>query len=121
MRKIARILLGSILGMIILIFAGATQAQAHSVTLTWTGSVDSTASYIVFRSAGACPATPGATFAQIGTTATNILTYTDSTVAAGTYCYYVEATLGGVTSVPSNLAAALIKPGAVTVTVTIAQ
>lgn len=116
-----RMLCVSMLLALVMLFAGASQAQAHSVTLTWTASVDSTSSYIVFRSTGACPATPGSTFAQIGTTATNVLTFTDTTVVAGTYCYYVEATLGGATSVPSNLASAVIKPGAVVVTVTVAQ
>ena|SRR5271170_3105043 len=109
------------LALLFCLMAIPAQAQAHETVLTWTASVDSTSSYIVFRSTGACPATAGSTFAQIGTSATNVLTFTDTTVAAGTYCYYVEATLGGVASVPSNLASAVIKPGTVVITVTLSQ
>jgi hypothetical protein len=110
----------------------STPAQAaHSVTLTWTESVDTTSTYVVYRAPGACPAagtTPlPASFVQVGTNSApssgTSLSFTDTsaTLTAGAWCYDVEATLAGVSSKPSNFAPVTIAPGAVTITVTIAQ
>ncbi len=89
-------------------------AQAHSVVLGWTASTDTGAGYLVFRLAGTCPTGTLTGFTQLNATAISTLTYTDSTVTPGTYCYYVEATLGGANSVPSNTATAGILPAAPT-------
>jgi hypothetical protein len=97
---------------------------AHSVTLTYTASSDAGSSYIVFRAPGACPAAGAAlpaNFAQIGTNPVGATSFTDTTVVAGTYCYDVEASLGGANSKPSNYTPTIIAPGSVTVTITVSQ
>ena len=93
-------------------------APTHSVVLTWTASPDAAANpsltYNAYRLTGACSAT--ATFTKINTAPIASVTFTDTSVAPGAYCYYVTASLNGIESVPSNQAAAAIlvlPPGSV--------
>jgi hypothetical protein len=82
---------------------GVAQA-AHTVTLAWTDALNPTGTtYSVYKATGLCSGTP--TFAKIAT-AVSSMTYTDSSVAPGNYCYEVTATSGGVESAPSNTAGA---------------
>ena len=99
---------------LLLLSGAAARAGAHSVSLTWTASVDSGAGYNVYRLAGACPATGSGGFTKITATALTGTAYTDSTVVAETYCYYATAVLNGAESVASNLVSAVILPGAPT-------
>jgi hypothetical protein len=73
-------------------------AQTHTISLSWVASTTAgVATYNVYRapctgtiSAGVCSAE--GTFAKIGNVAAPIVTYSDSTVAAGSsYSYYVTA------------------------------
>jgi hypothetical protein len=98
----------------ILILFCSGDAQAHTVSLTWTASTDGGASYNVYRLSGACPTAGTSGFSKLTATPVTATSYTDSTVTPGTYCYYATAVLGGAESVPSNLASAVILPGAPT-------
>jgi hypothetical protein len=96
-----------------LLLCGAAFAQtSHSATLAWTASTDATASstYNIYRGTGACTATP--TMSNIGNTA--LVAYTDSTITAGTWCYYVKALLNGVEAIPSNTAGGTASPNPAT-------
>lgn len=101
---------------------------AHSVTLNWTASTDSTTAtpgtVSVFRALGACPATGlgTATYTALTTTALAGGPYIDTTVTAGSsYCYYIGATIGAATSGPSNTYSALIPIAPPTITVVVIQ
>lgn len=100
---------------ILFFVAAASLANAqHKVTLSWVASTDSTSSnpgtVSVYRATGTCPAS------GIGTLTYSTLTaaapaggpYADTTVSAGTYCYYVTATISGATSGPSNTFTAVV-------------
>ena len=98
--------------------AAAALAQSHTVTLTWTDTVNPTGTtYSAWRQTGACPQLAPTTttgFTQLNAAAITIKSYADSTVTAGaTYCYVVTATAagGGTASGPSNDAQAIV-PGA---------
>lgn len=83
----------------ILCLAVPVRAQAaHFVTLTFVDA-DTGVTFNMYRAPGACPAT----------------------VSPGTYCYAATAVAGSNESAGSNLAGASIKPGVVTITVTVAQ
>jgi hypothetical protein len=90
--------------------------MAHSVTLNWVASTDSTTTgfqgYNVYRgvAAGQETAVP-----LNGSTPISALTYSDTTVAdGGSYFYAVTALLNGLESVHSNEATAVILPFAPT-------
>lgn len=92
---------------------------AHSATITITDTTNPAGmSYNIYRGAGACSTNP--TLSKIGTTSTK--TYTDSGLAAGTYCYAATAldSLGD-ESAKSPTAQGVIPmpPNAVTITVTV--
>lgn len=117
-----------ILAVFAILALAATLAHAqtsHKVTLSWTASADSTTAspgtVSVLRANGSCPATGvPATVTTLTTTALAGGPYTDSGVTAGQYCYYVTATIGGATSVPSNTSGAPVPtfpPTGLTVTV----
>lgn len=92
-------------------------AFAHTATLSYTASPDTGVTYNIYRITGTCPATPVG-FTKINTAPVSALIFVD-TLSAGSYCYYVTAALNGAESVPSNLAPAVILPGAPTaVTIT---
>jgi fibronectin type 3 domain-containing protein len=90
------------------------RAQAHAVSLTWTASTDGGVSYNIYRFSGACPSSGTSGFSKITGTPVSGTAYTDSTVAAGTYCYYATSVLNGAESAPSNLASAVILPASPT-------
>jgi len=85
---------------------GMLDAQTHSVTLTWTDTMNPTGTtYNVYRAPGLCSGTP--TFAKLAS-AVAVMTYLDATVTTGNYCYEVTATYNSVESAPSNTAAAAV-------------
>lgn len=114
-----------LLGLLILLFAAGAQAQAtaHSATLTITPASDAVAAtvYNVYRAAGACPVTGtgSLTFTKLTPTPISVLIYTDTTITAGAWCYYVTASLNGVESSPSVTAGGTAKPGVVTFSIVI--
>jgi hypothetical protein len=93
--------------------------SAHSVTVSWTDALNpSGTTYDVYRASGSCAGTP--VFVKMNAAPITALTYTDSGVAPGTYCYYVDAFLVGLVSAPSNNAPAAVPPfppSAVSITV----
>ncbi len=100
-------------------------AAPHSVTLTFTRSVDDSQAtgqgYTAWRMSGACPASVTTTtgFTSLNASLFTTTTYVDSTVVPGSYCYIVTFSNPTATSVPSNTAPAVILPAAPTnVTVT---
>lgn len=88
-------------------------ASAHQVVLTWGASPDaganSSLTYGIYRNAGVCPTGTPSGFTQVATGVT-ALTYTDSSITPGSFCYYVIAQLNGSQSAPSNLVVAAILP-----------
>lgn len=83
-----------------LALAAVAQTTTHSVTLTWSDSLNPTGTtYSVYRATGLCSGTP--TFSKL---AVGVATksYQDTTVTPGNYCYQVTATVNGVESSPSN-------------------
>lgn len=100
-----------------------SSAFGHSVGLTWTASTDAAANptlaYNVYRLNGACPAVAPTSisasgFTKINTAAVTTTTYSDASVAPGTYCYFASAFLNLTESNPSNDAAAIVQPAAPT-------
>ncbi|HYO09422.1 MAG TPA: NPCBM/NEW2 domain-containing protein [Tepidisphaeraceae bacterium] len=76
----------------------ATAPQPTKVTLSWADNSTNETGFIIERKTGAAGA-----WAQIGTTASNIATYDDLTVAAGTqYFYRVRANSAAGQSADSN-------------------
>lgn len=76
-------------------------AQAtHSVTLTWTDTLNPAGTtYSVYRATGLCSGTP--VFSKIASAVT-VKTYQDTTVTPGNYCYAATATANGMESAQSN-------------------
>lgn len=96
------------------LFTGIACAQTtHSVTLNWQDTLNPTGTtYNVYRAVGLCSGTP--TFAKIASALT-VLTYIDTTVTPGPYCFAVTATSGGAESAQSNSAIANVPSFAPTV------
>ena len=96
--------------MFFLVVAFALMAQpagTHSVTLTWQDGRNPTGTtYNAYRAPGACGSAT-AVFTGVGLGLTG-LTYVDSTVSIGTYCYQVKATNGSTESAASNQAVAIV-------------
>jgi hypothetical protein len=88
-----------------LLLASPLFAQTtHKVTLTWVDTLNPTGTtYTIMRATGLCTGTPS--FATLAS-GVAVLSYTDTTVTPGNYCYEVEASSGGVLSAPSNTALA---------------
>lgn len=103
----------SLLILALAFFVGPAIAQTtHTVTLTWVDGKNPTGvTYTVYRATGLCSGTP--TFSKLAT-GVAVLTYADTTVTPGNYCYQVTATVAGLESSPSNQAAAAVLPFAVT-------
>lgn len=106
---------------LLLILASTAVARAqstHTVTASWTDGKNPTGvTYTVYRATGLCSGTP--TFAKLAT-GVSVLTYVDSTVTPGNYCYEVTATVNGVESAPSNTALGTVpafSPSALSLTV----
>lgn len=93
-----------------LLLASTVAIAQHSVTLTWTASVDTGGTVNVYRATSACAGggTPSFVKLQSGVVAAG--PYVDSTVGAGLFCYYVTALVNGVESLPSNTAGVTIVP-----------
>ena len=88
--------------------------QAHSATITWTAGIDG-GTVNIYRISGTCPAsTTTGTGTKLTSTPVTGLTYVDSTVTLGTFCYYATDVLNSSESVPSNLVPAVILPAAPT-------
>lgn len=88
--------------------AGFAQSSAHQVTLNWADTTNPTGTtYTVYRASGACTGT--STFTQVAS-ALAAKTYTDTSVTPGNYCYQVTAMFNFIESLPSNTAAAAVRP-----------
>jgi len=83
--------------------AAATDTTA---VLTWTASATAGSTVNVYRCAGASCTS----FAKITTGVAAGGPYTDTSVTAGSYTYYVTAVVNGAESVPSNTATVTISP-----------
>jgi hypothetical protein len=85
----------------------------HSFLLNWAAPVDAVAgtSYNVYRVKATCPADP-TTISWSKVSSTTALSYTDTNVTPGPWCYYVTQVQSGVESAPSNLAGARLPPNA---------
>ena len=83
-----------------LLLASTVAIAQHSVTLTWTASVDTGGTVNVYRATSACAGggTPSFVKLQSGVVAAG--PYVDSTVGAGLFCYYVTALVNGVRIAP---------------------
>lgn len=101
------------------------QAQAaHSAALSWAAPSDAitTTTYNVYRLAGSCPTAPLTLPLPAGwSKLTNVsaLSYTDSTITVGSWCYMVTQVTNSIESNPSNTAGGQAKPGVVTFSVVI--
>lgn len=88
-------------------FAKGAEAQTHAAILTWQDALNpSGTTYNIYRKSGICPAPPA--FFPVLVTGVATLTYTDSTVNTGDYCYEVTAVYANQQSSPSNLASAVV-------------
>jgi hypothetical protein len=93
-----------------LLLAQPLLATPHKVTLNWVDVTNPNGTtYEVFRATGPCGGTPA--FQQLASGVT-VLSYVDSSVVSGTYCYEVLAVYNAKESAPSNQAAASIPPDA---------
>lgn len=85
---------------------------AHSVALAWTASTDAAANptltYNVYRAV-----TCAGTFSKISSGVAAV-TFTDTSVQPGAYCYQVTAFVNSAESVPSNQSTVVILPAAPT-------
>src|SRR5262249_33221232 len=86
-------------------------AQTHTATLTWADDINPAAqtTYSVYRAAGLCSGTPS--FAKLAAGISG-MTFPDSSVTVGTWCYQVTATVNGIESPPSPQASATVGPAA---------
>ena len=76
------------------------QTTQHSVTLTWTDTLNPAGTtYSIYRATGLCSGAP--TFSKLAS-AVSAKTYPDTTVTPGNYCYQATATVNGMESAPSN-------------------
>jgi hypothetical protein len=98
-----------------LLIGPAAFAQ-HQVVLSWTASTDAAANptltYNVYRSNTTCAL--ATTFAKINASPITAVTYTDTSVGPGSFCYEATAVLNGVESTNSNTAQAVILPSSPT-------
>jgi hypothetical protein len=91
-----------------------TGAWAATATLTWTDNSTNETSFSIERQIAG-----GAPYAEIGTCAANVATYTDTTLVAGTsYCYRVKAANAAGKSGPSNAACTIMIPTDLRITIT---
>jgi len=110
---------------VVLLFACTALAQAagHQAQLNWTTPSDATSSsaYNVYRANAVCPASGTGTLTWTKITATPVaaLTYTDTTITVGSWCYYVTQVQGTHESPPSNTAGGDALPNSPSITVII--
>lgn len=92
-----------------LALASARAQTPHTVTLTWTDPNNPTGTeYNIYKASGVCTGSP--TFAKVNTAPVAGLTFIDSGVAVGAYCYYITATNGTQESAPSPEVNPLVIP-----------
>ena len=85
----------------------ATVGGSTRISLAWS-NVSNETGYRIERSSG------GGAFAQVGTTGVNVVTFTDTSLSAGTaYTYRVKAINAGGDSAPSNTAQATTLPAVI--------
>jgi hypothetical protein len=95
-----------VLAVLIVLFS--VPAFAATATLTWGDNSTNETNFDVERKAELCAGTVG-TWAVIGTTAANIVTYRDATIVEGaSYCYRVNARNSAGKSGYSNTAGATV-------------
>ena len=71
---------------------GTAAQTLHTATLSWTDPNNPAGmTYNVYRASGACAATTTFPTTPINTAPITALTYTDSGMAPGTYCYVITA------------------------------
>lgn len=125
MRKLTvRLVVAAVLLFAVAVFPGVSRAQAaHQAVLTWVAPTDAVAgsTYNVYRASGGCPATGVGTltFAKVNAGGVTALTYTDSGLAVGVYCYYVTQVQNASESIPGNTAGGPVKPNTVTIQIVI--
>jgi hypothetical protein len=101
MRLATRFIFAAVLALFVV---GVSQAQGHTVTLTWSPSSDAAANptltYTVSRAAGVCSSSSVFTTIMAGIAVPSGATpgYVNTGVAPGTYCYQVSAQLNGASS-----------------------
>jgi fibronectin type 3 domain-containing protein len=97
----------------------SAQAANHSATLSWMDTQNPAGTtYNVYRATGLCSGTPA--FSKLAT-AIVPMTYVDTTVTPGNYCYGVTAVSNGVESSMSTSAAAAVPSFAPSALVTATQ
>lgn len=84
----------------------APSGLGSSVTLTWTASSTPGGTVNVYRCVGASCTN----LTQLTTGVVAAGPYTDLTVTAGAYSYYVTALVNGAESLPSNTATVTVRP-----------
>lgn len=104
---------------VLLFLAGGVAAAqtTHKATITITDTINPTGTtYSIYRATGLCSGTP--VFSKLAT-GIAILSYVDSTVTPGNYCYQVTASVASIEGPPSNQAAGVVLPFAVQISVTV--
>lgn len=105
-----------ILGFILFAALSVKAQAAHSVSLSWTASADSTTAapgtVTVFRATSACTGTPS--FVNLAANVAPAGPYSDTTVGIGVFCYYVVSVINGASSLPSNTVQVTVLPSAPT-------
>lgn len=82
---------------------------APSVSLSWTASVTTGGTVTIYRCVGTpCTATSAFTLLTSGVAAAG--PYSDTSVTAGVYSYFLEAVVNGASSPPSNTVIVTIAP-----------
>src|SRR5215831_7419092 len=109
--------------LLVMLLAGHAEVTAAQLTLTWADNSTNELGFSIERSTG----TAGA-FAEIATTAADVIAYTDQTVVSGTtYCYRLRAfnsagysaySKSACATVPQTFGLAVVKMGAGSGTVT---
>lgn len=103
---------------ILLLTVSALAAQTtHSVTLSWVDASNPTGTtYNVYRSTGLCSGTP--VFSKLASGVT-VLTYKDTSMGVGNFCYEVTATVASIEGPASNTVNPQVQPFAVQLGVTV--
>jgi hypothetical protein len=92
----------------VLFFALASFAFSDGVLLTWTDNSNNETGFIIERGLGSNATIP---FVEVGRVLSNVVTYTDKTVAKNTtYSYRIRAFNEGGNSAPSNVATVRTTP-----------
>ncbi len=83
--------------------------KTHTATVVWTDpdNPSGAATYSVYRATGLCSGSP--TFSKVATALT-ALSYVDSSVTVGTYCFQITATQSNVESAASPSGSGTVQP-----------